>query len=58
MGISAALIFIALVLQFGSAVKPLLVFIAVPYGVVGALAALLVMGSPASATWPSSASSR
>ncbi len=45
MGVSAALIFIALVFQFRSAVKPLLVFIAVPYGIVGALAALLVMGA-------------
>ena len=45
MGISAALIFIALVFQFRSAVKPLLVFIAVPYGIVGALGALWITGS-------------
>ena len=45
MGISALLIFIALVFQFKSAVKPILVFIAVPYGIVGALGALYVTGS-------------
>jgi multidrug efflux pump subunit AcrB len=44
--ISVALIFIALVFQFRSAVKPLIVFAAVPFGVVGALAALYFMGSP------------
>lgn len=43
--ISIAMIYLALVLQFNSAAKPLLVFMAVPYGVVGALAGLLVMGS-------------
>lgn len=43
--ISIAGIYLALVLQFGSAVKPLLVFMAVPYGVVGALTGLLVMQS-------------
>ena len=46
MGVSAAAIFIALVFQFKSAVKPLLVFAAVPYGIAGALVALLVMGTP------------
>jgi len=45
LAISIIGIYLALVLQFGSAVKPLLVFMAVPYGVVGALAGLLVMGS-------------
>jgi len=45
MAISASLIFIALVIQFRSAVKPFLVFIAVPYGIVGALAALWIMGA-------------
>ena len=43
--ISICGIYLALVLQFNSAVKPLLVFMAVPYGTVGALAGLLVMGS-------------
>jgi multidrug efflux pump subunit AcrB len=43
---SIALIFLALVSQFNHAVKPLLVFAAVPYGVVGALAALYIMGTP------------
>src|SRR6202008_3126357 len=39
-------IYAALLLQFGNAVKPLLVFAATPYGVVGALLALYIMGSP------------
>jgi len=39
-------IYAALLLQFNSAVKPLLVFAATPYGVVGALLALAIMGSP------------
>lgn len=46
LAISVALIFLALVSQFNHAVKPLLVFAAVPYGVVGALAALYVMETP------------
>ena len=44
--ISVLLIFVALVFQFRNAVKPLIVFAAVPFGVVGALAALYVMDSP------------
>ena len=44
--ISAALIFMALVLQFRDAVKPLIVFAAVPYGMVGALAALYFTNTP------------
>jgi len=43
---SISLIFLALVCQFNSAIKPLLVFAAAPYGVVGALAALWIMGTP------------
>jgi multidrug efflux pump len=43
MAISIALIYIALVVQFRNTVKPLLVFAAIPYGVVGALAALWIM---------------
>jgi multidrug efflux pump subunit AcrB len=43
---SIFLIFLALVFQFNSAVKPLLVFAAAPYGVVGAVAALWIMGTP------------
>jgi multidrug efflux pump subunit AcrB len=43
---SIALIFLALVSQFNHAVKPLLVFAAVPYGVMGALAALCIMKTP------------
>jgi multidrug efflux pump subunit AcrB len=46
MGISVAAIFLALVLQFNHAVKPLLVFAAVPYGTMGALLALFIMGTP------------
>ncbi|MGB0044237.1 MAG: efflux RND transporter permease subunit, partial [Terriglobales bacterium] len=46
MAISVVLIYIALVLQFRSAVKPLLVFAAIPYGMTGALAGLVIMGQP------------
>jgi multidrug efflux pump subunit AcrB len=41
---SIGMIFLALVFQFKHAVKPLIVFAAIPYGVVGALAALWIMG--------------
>jgi multidrug efflux pump subunit AcrB len=46
LGISVVLIFLALVFQFKNAVKPFIVFAAVPYGMVGALAALWLMGEP------------
>jgi multidrug efflux pump subunit AcrB len=46
MAVSVALIYMALVLQFRSAVKPLLVFAAIPYGVSGAIVALAIMGQP------------
>ena len=46
MAISIGMIFMALVLQFKNAVKPLLVFGAIPYGMVGAVAALWLMGMP------------
>ncbi|HUM05102.1 MAG TPA: efflux RND transporter permease subunit [Terriglobales bacterium] len=46
MAASIFLIFLALVFQFNNAVKPLLVFAAAPYGVVGAVAALWIMGTP------------
>jgi multidrug efflux pump subunit AcrB len=46
MAISVLLIYIALVLQFRSAVKPLLVFAAIPYGMSAAFAALSIMGQP------------
>ena len=39
-------IYAALLVQFNSAMKPLLVFAATPYGVVGALLALFTMGTP------------
>jgi multidrug efflux pump subunit AcrB len=45
MAISVLLIFLALVFQFQSAVKPIIVFAAIPYGMVGALAALRIMGT-------------
>lgn len=44
--ISSAMIFLALAFQFNSAIKPFIVFAAVPYGAVGALIALWIMGSP------------
>ena len=46
MAASVFLIFLALVFQFNNAVKPFLVFAAAPYGVVGAVAALWIMGTP------------
>jgi multidrug efflux pump subunit AcrB len=39
-------IFLALVIQFRNAIKPFIVFAAIPYGIVGALAALYVTGTP------------
>lgn len=44
--VSVVAIFIALVFQFRSAVKPLIVFSAIPFGIVGALVSLIVMGAP------------
>lgn len=41
-------IYLALVLQFRNAVKPLVVFVALPYGAVAAVVALAVMGAPLS----------
>ena len=46
MGMSIVLIFLALVIQFRHAIKPLIVFAAIPYGTAGALATLWIMGSP------------
>src|SRR5581483_10005489 len=46
MAASVFLIFLALVFQFNNAIKPFLVFAAAPYGVVGAVAALWIMGTP------------
>jgi multidrug efflux pump subunit AcrB len=46
LAISLVGIYGALLLQFNNAVKPMLVFAATPYGVVGALLALVIMGSP------------
>lgn len=44
--VSMAAIYLALVMQFQNAVKPLLVFAAIPYGVSGAILGLAAMGSP------------
>jgi len=44
--ISVAAIFLSLVFQFRNAVKPFIVFAAVPYGAVGAIAGLWIMGAP------------
>ena len=45
LGVSVTAIFLALVIQFNSAVKPALVFAAVPYGTMGALVGLAIMGA-------------
>jgi multidrug efflux pump subunit AcrB len=44
--VSVVAIFLALAAQFKHAIKPLLVFSAIPFGVVGAFVALAVMGAP------------
>jgi multidrug efflux pump subunit AcrB len=44
--ISVLLIYVALVVQFKHAVKPVLVFAAIPYGMTGAVVSLWLMGSP------------
>ena len=44
--VSITCIFLALVIQFRHAIKPFLVYAAIPYGVVGALLVLWIMGSP------------
>jgi len=46
MAVSVISIFLALVIQFKHAIKPLLVFSAIPFGMVGAFAALAIMGAP------------
>jgi multidrug efflux pump subunit AcrB len=46
LGISVFAIFLALVLQFKNAVKPLVVFAAIPFGAVGALVSLAIMKAP------------
>jgi multidrug efflux pump subunit AcrB len=46
LGTSIALIFLALAVQFQNAIKPFLVFGAIPYGMVGAIIALGIMGEP------------
>jgi multidrug efflux pump subunit AcrB len=44
--ISLVAIFLSLVYQFKNAIKPFVVFAAVPYGVVGGLVALWIMNTP------------
>ncbi len=46
LAVSVIAIYIALAIQFKNALKPLIVLAAVPYGAVGALAALDIMGAP------------
>jgi multidrug efflux pump subunit AcrB len=46
LGISIFSIYLALVVQLKNAVKPLIVFAAIPYGVAGALVCLLLTHSP------------
>jgi len=46
LAISVVAIFLALAFQFKNAIKPFIVFAAVSYGAVGALAALWMMGAP------------
>jgi len=46
MAICIGLVFLTLAFQFRHAIKPLLVVAAAPYGVVGALIALYIMGAP------------
>jgi multidrug efflux pump subunit AcrB len=46
MAVSIIGIFLCLVIQFKSAVKPLLVFSGIPYGMVGALVGLSIMDKP------------
>ncbi|MBU1039610.1 MAG: efflux RND transporter permease subunit [Proteobacteria bacterium] len=46
MGVSILSIYLALLFQFKNAVKPLIVFAAVPYGMSGAFGALYLAGSP------------
>jgi multidrug efflux pump subunit AcrB len=44
--ISVLAIYLALVLQFRNAIKPLIVFSAIPFGAIGALVSLIIMGAP------------
>ena len=46
MAMSVGMIFLALVIQFRHAVKPFIVFAAIPFGVMGALMSLWIMGTP------------
>jgi multidrug efflux pump subunit AcrB len=44
--ISIVAIFLALVVQFKSAIKPVIVFMTIPFGVAGALVSLVIAGAP------------
>lgn len=46
LAICVAAIFMALVFQFQNAIKPFIVFSAIPYGMVGAFAGLVIMNAP------------
>src|SRR5438045_5890739 len=44
--VSVLAIFVALVFQFRNAIKPLIVFSAIPFGIVGGLVSLVIMRTP------------
>lgn len=46
MFISVVMIYLALVIQFRNAIKPVIVFAAIPYGIIGALVCLVFAGVP------------
>lgn len=46
LAVSVVAIYLALAIQFRNSLKPLIVLAAVPYGMVGGLAALAIMGTP------------
>lgn len=46
MAVSVISIFLCLVVQFNNVVKPMIVFAGIPFGILGALLALTIMGQP------------
>ena len=46
MDVSVISIFLCLVIQFNNVVKPMIVFAGIPFGILGALLALTIMGQP------------
>ena len=53
--VSLAVIYLALVLQFNSVTKPLVVFAGVPFGMVGGMHGPAALRTRRSASWPFSA---